>query len=843
MRTLKKTLCLVLCLAMMVGLCAFGAGAAFTDVAEIENKEAVDLLVGIGVIKGYEDGSFKPEGTLTRAEAAVILTRLLGNGDLPEAKTPFTDMAGYGWASGAIAYCANAGIIAGYGNGKFGPGDTLTAAQWGKMLLCALGYNAEAEGLVGNGWDLNVTRLVKKTGLADAADFGSGAAAATRDFACAMAFNALTVPMVQYEGALKVETSDGTTVTANATLEPANSYLCDNFGLKAGAAGENWQQKDGFAANTTVKGVITDNSYNAIDGTKTKLGGVKDALTVETGEELLGRFVIAYKDTKGKVLSVTEIGSVTEVAKTADNAKAAFGADVENAATVYKFDAGKNTDSAAYKIANDAKVPAGTYVFNDEGKLVAEIYDYEIVTLEKFAKFDEKAKTNNYQFASGLQFDTAAIRTELTLAKDDVVIVRQVGALYYVEAIEPVEGAISKVDKDGNITLDGTAYGPFDSDYKTTAVAAEDIADLQSGKVALKGTVFQVYLYNDEYIAVAVKSATKAPFEPYFVATEEVAEKAILNGDEVVSKFYATVVDQEGNVTTVQVMNKDAAKGLAGEIVLVEDVPNQEYKKLNKITGEDVKEDYGVTLDKATKLQTDAKTTSYAFETLKAVRVNANTKFIFVSQNPTTKAFAAEVKSGLFDMKEALAANVITKADADENVVAQIVYVIGGFSAKITVNPSTTVYVAPNTVKSETTADGYIYTVYDMTGAAKQITMNSANALKDKTGFYTFTTDEKTGITTVSDYTIDKDANGKVIKDLEKSFVLDESADGKFENNIKMVKSGEVNAANAIFVDLRTPAKVTDIATLVADQKNVVFDVLFDKGAASIIFVRAIPAE
>ncbi|RHV81905.1 S-layer homology domain-containing protein, partial [Butyricicoccus sp. OF10-2] len=68
---LKKILALVLAFA-----CAFTmfAGAAFTDSADIKVKsEVVDTLVSLGVVNGYDDGSFKPNGTVTRAEMAKMI--------------------------------------------------------------------------------------------------------------------------------------------------------------------------------------------------------------------------------------------------------------------------------------------------------------------------------------------------------------------------------------------------------------------------------------------------------------------------------------------------------------------------------------------------------------------------------------------------------------------------------------------------------------------------------------------------------------------------------------------------------------------------------------------------
>ena len=80
MRTLKKTLALVLCLAMIAGLCCFGTSAAFADAADIEYTEAVEVMNALGVLKG--DGTnFNPKGILTRAEAAVMLAKLIGEGN------------------------------------------------------------------------------------------------------------------------------------------------------------------------------------------------------------------------------------------------------------------------------------------------------------------------------------------------------------------------------------------------------------------------------------------------------------------------------------------------------------------------------------------------------------------------------------------------------------------------------------------------------------------------------------------------------------------------------------------------------------------------------------------
>ena len=74
---MKKLLAMVLALVMTLSL-AVSANAAFKDADKVsaDYSEAVAVLNGMGVFKGYEDGSFKPEGNITRAEVATIIYRI-----------------------------------------------------------------------------------------------------------------------------------------------------------------------------------------------------------------------------------------------------------------------------------------------------------------------------------------------------------------------------------------------------------------------------------------------------------------------------------------------------------------------------------------------------------------------------------------------------------------------------------------------------------------------------------------------------------------------------------------------------------------------------------------------
>ena len=137
MKTLKKTLCLVLVFAMMLSVCVFGSAAAYKDEDTIKSqyKEAVAVLTGLDIFHGYTDGNFKPQNTYNRAEAATIIVNMLGLGDIMSASTAtFKDVKADDWFYPAITWCAREGVIYGYGSDIFGPGDLLTREQMVTIL-------------------------------------------------------------------------------------------------------------------------------------------------------------------------------------------------------------------------------------------------------------------------------------------------------------------------------------------------------------------------------------------------------------------------------------------------------------------------------------------------------------------------------------------------------------------------------------------------------------------------------------------------------------------------------------------------------------------------------------
>ena len=185
---------------MLAFACAFTmfAGAAFTDQADIKATDAVDMLVALGVVDGFEDGSFQPNGTVTRAQMAKMIYVLrTGKSDASaynNDKTSFTDINSH-WAAGYIKYCQSLGIIAGKSNTKFDPNGKVTAQEAAKMLLVTLGYNAEKAGLVGSNWASKTNALADENGLLKDVNT-SFTAACPRQYAAQLIYNTVFAPTV-----------------------------------------------------------------------------------------------------------------------------------------------------------------------------------------------------------------------------------------------------------------------------------------------------------------------------------------------------------------------------------------------------------------------------------------------------------------------------------------------------------------------------------------------------------------------------------------------------------------------------------------------------------------------
>lgn len=140
---MRKIIALLLSVCMTVG---FGTSVfAYSDVKPgTVTSEAVNLLSDLGIIDGFEDGTYKPGQTVTRAEMAKIICEMLDLTIGTATTSVYDDVPTTHWAAGYINTISAMGIICGYGDGNYGPEDTVTYEQAIKMIVCALGYEPMA---------------------------------------------------------------------------------------------------------------------------------------------------------------------------------------------------------------------------------------------------------------------------------------------------------------------------------------------------------------------------------------------------------------------------------------------------------------------------------------------------------------------------------------------------------------------------------------------------------------------------------------------------------------------------------------------------------------------------
>ena len=241
---MKKLLAMVLALVMTLSL-AVSANAAFKDADKVsaDYSEAVAVLNGMGVFKGYEDGSFQPQGNITRAEVAAIVYRVY-TADVKDAKASmyatynkFSDMTGAGWAQGYIGYCANAALVKGYPNGTFQPSGKVTGYEVLAMILRAIGYDQNNE-FTGADWALHVAQTAQQAHVLDNVKGVDLNAPATRELVAELLFRAIAkAPMVTYTAAFGYQTvSFNGDKNSNKTFSENDTLGYKSFKLKSEAS-------------------------------------------------------------------------------------------------------------------------------------------------------------------------------------------------------------------------------------------------------------------------------------------------------------------------------------------------------------------------------------------------------------------------------------------------------------------------------------------------------------------------------------------------------------------------------------------------------------------------------
>ena len=498
---MKKLLALVLALVMSMSLVTI-SNAAYSDKADIDLKEAVDVLSAVGVFEG-SDGKFDPKANLTREQAAKLVAYLqLGqkSADALVGGNKFTDVAANRWSAGYVDYCATTGVVAGIGNGQFNPTGSLTALQFGKMLLVCLGYDADSEGLTGADWQINTSKLMTSAKLLKGLDSVKATEVITREQAAQMMLNALKAPTVEYD-------TKGSTITINGAV------------IGIGGSKATYVTAT-VAEDSTVKNIgktqlTNSNEYTVELGEKLfsnlKLNSTADAfMRPATKWTLKAETIGTYADTPDLTYTAgTKIGTIYSDLGLSD------GISKKN---VTEYVDGVYAGAFAYDIVKGSKDKVGgngvllNVYYNDDAETITfvEVNTYigkvtaaypDTTTKDAYVKIKNM---DGYGCpGAGKEFETESFK------KNDVVAYtysNKAGenSIQSMALAEKVTGAMSTYTISGNVTVGGTKY---DANKASVLTVKDTVAAVDKGDdvtIYLDANGYVLYVDADADVKYAV---------------------------------------------------------------------------------------------------------------------------------------------------------------------------------------------------------------------------------------------------------------------------------------------------------------------------------------------------
>ena len=562
MRNFKKVLSLVLVIAMVFSFGITGASALvsdFSDAAQIKHKSAVDYLTELGAIQGYDDGTYRPENTITRAEFCRLVAIVLSGGVEPKldpnAVANFSDTRGH-WAEPEIVMCFEEGIINGDQGpgGTFRPEDTITLGEAAKAVLVAAGYDTVAEGFMGANWLTNVTVVgagcdpklfsaIESVGIRENL---------TRDAAAQLVWNIVRTGMVEYEVTF-VPDGQGGTVIGKKRI----SYI------RYPQTSEAWDILGRYFSVDRVKGIVAANEHASISGAPTRVGTTRltkdnTLYEVETSLDELGTEVelfVKREDAKNLVIGSaipTSDNTIVEIPYDEDIRDTASDNDVSvsnSTKVVVNYNEESQFEAYFGNTVGNVKGLSGirTRVVDNNGDGTADYIFVTEPTLDKVMSVSGNKVTFRTS-KEGNDVDNKDIITDLTLAKDDFVLITPIGAdrKFIVEEVDIYEGTIASVTEGGKkLKLDGTEYAKSNVNF---GLANNDATNATVGtkpfSVNGNSTDNIIINFNDDYtfyldadsniIAFEVLEASAAQ---YAIITEAGSNTAGI-GDSYIVKAY-----------------------------------------------------------------------------------------------------------------------------------------------------------------------------------------------------------------------------------------------------------------------------------------------------------------
>ncbi len=424
---MKKLLAILL--ACMLCLPMGAMAKSFPDTAGLPCETAVSFLNDLDILEGKSEAGFEPAASLTRAEMATIIVRMLGMEGMAKGTDRFADVPSTHWAYNTVSAAYELGFVNGIDETHFAPDEVVTKAQAVKMLVCALGYEVQAEAMGGypTGYLSKGTQLDLTKGTGNADEMNRGIMAI-------MVRNAVECPLLQrvsYGG-------DTLSFTESENKTVLTEYLNID----------------------TYKGRITATHTGSLTGERVKAGSISlDGKIFEVGETdaeaKFGQKVTLYakEETAISVISANNTEVLTLSAEKIEK--------FENN-TLYYEEEKVDFTGAKFVFNGD---PAVSFTKPESGRvtLIFESGDAAVVITEAYENFVAKRVTNGtvyFKEGSAIdvdgnakkilleKFDGTAIETKDIKEWNILSVIAGTGATKIIVSDKKVAGTVSEMSED-----------------------------------------------------------------------------------------------------------------------------------------------------------------------------------------------------------------------------------------------------------------------------------------------------------------------------------------------------------------------------------------------------------
>ena len=329
-------------MAMSLSL-AVTAGAAtlgdYSDSEQVTAKyaTAVDFASQLGILEGFDDGKYHPQGTLTRAQLATMVYRMT-TADVADVYTAnfaggaaeaFSDTAATARYAGYVGYAADAELLKGLGDGTYAPNSALTGYAALAAFLRGVGYDEPGYNFVGADWTVEVAKVAKQVGALEGITNVDLNKPITREVAAQMIYNIMFSDMVAYTPAFGYQ---------EGILGAGDTLAKDEFEIETGKDGKivnvapwgriatEWYYTDKDVAVSIAAAPVATFKTAVTECDMSTAVGEKDNWTAYywlNGDMASSKVTIEAKDTKNDVLG-TDQGTLTEVYAYENNGKTVY---------------------------------------------------------------------------------------------------------------------------------------------------------------------------------------------------------------------------------------------------------------------------------------------------------------------------------------------------------------------------------------------------------------------------------------------------------------------------------------------------------------------------------------